>query len=51
MFECRANDEYIGDVAPKLFWVVLLIYTVLPIIAIVISLLEIPFITVELSSV
>jgi hypothetical protein len=30
MYECRANDEYISFVAAKLFWILQLVYILLP---------------------
>lgn len=51
MFECRANEEYISGVGPKLFWLMLLVYTVFPLITIVLGLIQAPFIFIPINSI
>ena len=51
MFECRANEEYISGVGPKLFWLILLVYTVFPVIMIVLGLTQAPFIFIPINSI
>lgn len=48
MFECRANDELIGFVWSKLFWVVQITYTVLPFVMIIMGIIQAPFLLVNI---
>ena len=47
MFECRANEEYISGIGPKLFWLMLLVYTVFPLIMVVLGLVQAPLIFIR----
>lgn len=51
MFECRANEEFINGVGPKLFWLMLLVYTVFPLIMIVLGLVQAPFVFIQLNGI
>lgn len=48
MFECRANDELVGFVWSKLFWVVQITYTVLPFVMIIMGIVQAPFLLVNI---
>jgi len=48
MFECRANDELVGFVWSKLFWVVQITYTLLPFVMIITRIVTAPFLLVNI---
>lgn len=51
MFECRGNEEYLSGVGPKLFWLILLVYTIFPLLMIVLAITQSPFRFINFDSV
>ena len=47
MFECRANEEYVSASGPKLFWVVLLVYTAFPGLMVLLEITKAPFFFIQ----
>lgn len=51
MFEIRANEEYISPVSSKLFWILLLVYTALPMLTVALAVVQAPFLFINFQSV
>lgn len=47
MFECRANEEYVSLAGTKMFWLVLMAYTVFPMIMVVLGIVQAPLVFIN----
>lgn len=51
MFECRANDDYVSFMWGKIFWAILIVYSLLPLFMILVGVLNTAFLLVNVEMV